>query len=96
MEMSLIFFEFRNDFFVSSCRFEIHSQDLLEAKSARGLLFDISHAIKCHAFLIHVTLGLTMLGEKHTGNVCPDMLKTKNKLKTMKSLPKCGFIAECF
>ena len=52
--------------------------------------YGVSHAIKCHAFLIHVTLGLTMLGEKHTGNVCPDMLKTKNKLKTTKSLPKCG------
>ena len=89
MEMSLIFFEFRNDFFVSSCRFEIRSQDLLEAK-ALDSVYGISHAIKCHAFLIHVTLGLTMLGDKHTGNVCPDMLKTKNKLKTMKSLPKCG------
>ena len=35
-------------------------------------------------FLIHVTLGLTMLREKHTGNVCPNMLKTKKQIKNNK------------
>ena len=41
-----------------------------------------------------------MLREKHTRKVCPDMLKTKYKLKTIKSLSKCGqdrwFIPEWF
>ena len=53
MEMSLIFFEFRNDFFVSSCRFEIRSQDLLEAKvlvNQFDSVYGISHVITCHAF----------------------------------------------
>ena len=53
MEMSWIFFEFRNDFFVSSCRFEIRSEDLLEAKALVNQfdsVYGISHVIKCHAF----------------------------------------------
>ena len=53
MEMSLIFFEFRNGFFVSSCRFEVRSQDLLEAKALVNQfdsVYGISHVIKCYAF----------------------------------------------
>ena len=99
--MSLLFFESRKDFFSFEMSLLGHSQDFKNHNYLKGkrtsytvlIRLCLFHKLRnkmSRLFLIHMKLGLTMLRKKLTGNVCPDMLKTKNKLKTIKSLPTCG------
>ena len=92
--MSLLFFELETFFFFlfrdvvtgPFAGFQNH-------KSAHGLirlcLFHKSRN-KMSRFFHSPDVRLIMLRGKHTRKVSPGMLKTKSKLKTMKSLSKCG------